>query len=57
MNTTDMMVNGLRFSPDCEPQVIGTSKFASMIEADPVGPVEDDFHVGRMEHDEELDEE
>ncbi len=59
MNTTDAMVNGLRFSPDCEPQVIGHSKFASMIERGPTVAMfsDDDAPMVRMEHDDETDEE
>lgn len=58
MNTTDVMVNGLRFSPDCEPQVIGHSKFASMIERNTVGQMfSDEDTPVRMERDEEMDEE
>lgn len=59
MNTTDVMVNGLRFSPDCEPQVIGHSKFASMIERNTVGNMfsNEDTPVVQMERDEEMDEE
>lgn len=59
MNTTEAMVNGLRFSPDCEPQVIGHSKFASMIERSPtLATVSDDnAYVVRMDPDDEVDDE
>lgn len=62
MNTTEAMVNGLRFAPDCDPQVIGHSKFASMIAHVPTGSMlfnhdEDEPIVTRMERDDELDDE
>jgi len=58
MNTTEAMVNGLRFSPDCEPQVIGHSKFASMIERSPASGMApaDEAYVVRMEPDDEVEE-
>lgn len=60
MNTTEAMVNGLRFAPDCEPQVIGHSKFASMIAQRPTGNMlfnAEDEITPCIERDDEMDDE